>query len=67
MTLDIAASIPADWARTMTDPRAFADEQSRLAYTWTFLGLTKDVENDNDWFRASLANVLCSCSGLPRN
>jgi phenylpropionate dioxygenase-like ring-hydroxylating dioxygenase large terminal subunit len=47
--------IPADWARSMTDPQAFRREQDRLAHTWTFLGLTSDVANDGDWFRASLA------------
>jgi phenylpropionate dioxygenase-like ring-hydroxylating dioxygenase large terminal subunit len=47
--------IPADWARSMTDPQAFRQEQDRLSHTWTFLGLTSDVARDGDWFRASLA------------
>jgi hypothetical protein len=56
MTSGIAAAgIPSDWARTLTDPREFRREQSLLAHTWTFLGLTKDVAGDGDWFRASLA------------
>jgi phenylpropionate dioxygenase-like ring-hydroxylating dioxygenase large terminal subunit len=49
------ANIPADWARTLTDPQAFSREQSSLAYTWTLLGLAKDVASDGDWFRATLA------------
>ncbi len=47
--------IPADWARSMTDPQAFRREQDRLAHTWTFLGLTSELARDGDWFRASLA------------
>jgi phenylpropionate dioxygenase-like ring-hydroxylating dioxygenase large terminal subunit len=49
------AGIPADWAHTTTDPQEFRREQDRLAHVWTFLGLTKDVARDGDWFRASLA------------
>jgi len=45
----------ADWARTLTDPQAFAHEQRCLGYAWTFLGFTGDVAKDGDWFRASLA------------
>lgn len=45
----------ADWARTLTDPQAFAHEQRCLGHVWTFLGFTGDVEKDGDWFRASLA------------
>lgn len=44
-----------DWARTLVDPLAFAHEQRCLSFAWTFLGFTHDVENDGDWFRASLA------------
>jgi phenylpropionate dioxygenase-like ring-hydroxylating dioxygenase large terminal subunit len=47
--------IPADWARTLTDPHAFRREQDRLTHIWTFLGLTRDAARDGDWFRASLA------------
>jgi phenylpropionate dioxygenase-like ring-hydroxylating dioxygenase large terminal subunit len=47
--------IPANWARSMTDPQAFRHEQERLAQVWTFLGLTSDLAKDGDWFRASLA------------
>lgn len=46
---------PSDWCRTMIDPRDFNREQSCLSGVWTFLGFTKDVANDGDWFRASLA------------
>lgn len=45
----------ADWARTLTDPQAFAHEQRCLGYASTFLGFTGDVAKDGDWFRASLA------------
>ncbi len=47
--------IPSDWASAMTDPQAFRREQDRLSHVWTFLGLTRDVARDGDWFRASLA------------
>jgi phenylpropionate dioxygenase-like ring-hydroxylating dioxygenase large terminal subunit len=47
--------IPADWARSMTDPEGFRREQARLAHVWTFLGFTSDLANEGDWFRASLA------------
>jgi phenylpropionate dioxygenase-like ring-hydroxylating dioxygenase large terminal subunit len=43
-----------DWARTLTDPAAFAHEQAQLAKIWTLLGLTVDIPNDRDWFRATL-------------
>jgi phenylpropionate dioxygenase-like ring-hydroxylating dioxygenase large terminal subunit len=48
-------SLPADWARTLTDPQAFAHEQRCLAYVWTLLGLTRDLAKDGDWIRAFLA------------
>jgi phenylpropionate dioxygenase-like ring-hydroxylating dioxygenase large terminal subunit len=38
----------------LTDPAAFAHEQAQLARVWTLLGLTADVSNDGDWFRATL-------------
>ncbi|HVV62266.1 MAG TPA: SRPBCC family protein [Pseudolabrys sp.] len=53
--LAFGETIPATWARTATDPEAFAREQEKLSHLWTFLGFTKDVANDGDWFRASLA------------
>jgi phenylpropionate dioxygenase-like ring-hydroxylating dioxygenase large terminal subunit len=54
-TQSISDRIPGDWAQTLTDPQAFAREQDRLSHLWTFLGFTKDVANDGDWFRARLA------------
>ena len=48
-------NIPANWTRAIVDPAAFVEEQRRLAYVWTFLGMTSDVEKDGDWFRASIA------------
>jgi phenylpropionate dioxygenase-like ring-hydroxylating dioxygenase large terminal subunit len=38
----------------MTDPAAFAHEQAQLGRVWTVLGLTSDLPNDGDWFRATL-------------
>ena len=49
------AGIPPAWARTLVDQTAFDDEQTRLAYVWTFLGFDKDAAKDGDWFRATLA------------
>jgi len=43
-----------DWARALTDPAEFAHEQEQLGRQWTLLGLTTDVANDGDWFRATL-------------
>ena len=48
-------NMPADWTRAIVDPTAFAEEQGRLAHVWTFLGMTTDLANDGDWFRASIA------------
>jgi len=50
-----AAGIPADWASSLVDARAFRREQHKLAHVWTFLGFAHDAENDGDWFRAVLA------------
>jgi phenylpropionate dioxygenase-like ring-hydroxylating dioxygenase large terminal subunit len=44
------------WAASLTDPAVFAHEQAQLAQVWTFLGLTTDIPNDGDWFRASLGD-----------
>lgn len=44
-----------DWTRPLVDPQAFAHEQRCLSHVWTFLGLTTDLVQDGDWFRASLA------------
>src|SRR5260370_2238755 len=55
MTPPASNAMPADWARALVDPNAFAAEQARLAHVWTFLGLTRDVARDGDWFCASLA------------
>jgi len=55
MTGGIVNIMSADWARTLVDPAAFEDEQACLGQVWTFLGLTSDLANDGDWFRATLA------------
>jgi len=47
-------TIDPSWARTLTDPAAFAHEQAQLAPVWTLLGLATDIPNDGDWFRATL-------------
>ncbi|MCT0199978.1 Rieske 2Fe-2S domain-containing protein [Synechococcus sp. CS-1325] len=41
----------------MRDPEAFANEQAALGQTWTLLGLSTDIPNDNDWIRCSLGGV----------
>lgn len=51
----ISDTVQSTWAQTPLDKAAFEREQARLAHVWTFLGLAKDVPNDGDWFRASLA------------
>jgi phenylpropionate dioxygenase-like ring-hydroxylating dioxygenase large terminal subunit len=50
----VAESLPADWGRSTYDSEAFGEEQCRFAHVWTFLGLTSDVERENDWLRASI-------------
>jgi len=44
-----------NWPDTLVDEAAFRREQAQLARVWTFLGHTRDVANDGDWFRTSLA------------
>jgi len=44
-----------DWARSLSNPEAFANEQACFRPIWTLLGLTTDIPNDNDWIRCSLA------------
>ena len=44
----------ANWARALTDDQAFKLEQDRLGSVWTLLGITHDLKNENDWFRAML-------------
>jgi phenylpropionate dioxygenase-like ring-hydroxylating dioxygenase large terminal subunit len=36
------------------DEHAFRREQKALAHTWTLLGVTGELENDNDWLRGRL-------------
>ena len=55
MTSPASDTMPADWARTLVDPAAFAAEQARLAHVWTFLGVTAHLSRDGDWITASLA------------
>jgi phenylpropionate dioxygenase-like ring-hydroxylating dioxygenase large terminal subunit len=43
-----------DWARSLSDPEVFAEEQRRLGRFWTFLGVTTDLRKDGDWIRATL-------------
>mgnify|MGYP003351359145 CR=1 FL=1 len=49
------AAFGATWAQELLDPGVFRAEQERLAHAWTFLGLTRDLAHDGDWFRASIA------------
>src|SRR5260221_3026828 len=48
-------AMPADWARALVSPDAFAQEQARLAHVWTCLGCTQDLARDGDWIRGSIA------------
>jgi len=43
-----------DWARSLSNSEAFANEQACFRPIWTVLGLTTDIPNDNDWIRCSL-------------
>ena len=46
---------PAQWSREFTDPEVLRAERERLgARCWTFLGFTRDLQNDGDWIRADL-------------
>ena len=46
---------PAQWSREFTDPEVLKAEQEKLgARCWTFLGFTRDLQNDGDWIRADL-------------
>jgi phenylpropionate dioxygenase-like ring-hydroxylating dioxygenase large terminal subunit len=47
-------AIRANWARALVDDQAFKHEQDRLGHVWTLLGITHDLKNDGDWFRATL-------------
>jgi phenylpropionate dioxygenase-like ring-hydroxylating dioxygenase large terminal subunit len=49
------SDVSPDWARSLTDPQLFREEQRTLAHVWTFLGLADDVARDGDWMRASIA------------
>lgn len=44
----------ANWARSLSDDQAFKLEQDRLGNVWTLLGITRDLEKDGDWIRATL-------------
>jgi phenylpropionate dioxygenase-like ring-hydroxylating dioxygenase large terminal subunit len=44
-----------NWPDTLVDEAAFRREQAQLARVWTFLGHTRDVAQDGDWFRTNLA------------
>jgi phenylpropionate dioxygenase-like ring-hydroxylating dioxygenase large terminal subunit len=48
-------NIPANWAQPLVDQNAFEAEQVRLRHIWTFLGLTRDLAKDGDWFRTTIA------------
>lgn len=50
----VGNTISPNWARSLTDPAAFAQEQAQLGRIWTLLGLTTDLANDGDWLRATL-------------
>lgn len=37
------------WTRTLVEESAFAEEQTKLAGVWTFLGLTSDLNEEDAW------------------
>jgi phenylpropionate dioxygenase-like ring-hydroxylating dioxygenase large terminal subunit len=43
-----------NWARTLTDAKSFEREQAQLGKIWTLLGVSNDVADDGDWFRATI-------------
>jgi phenylpropionate dioxygenase-like ring-hydroxylating dioxygenase large terminal subunit len=43
-----------NWPDTLIDQAEFRREQSQLSRVWTFVGLSRDVGKDGDWFRATL-------------
>lgn len=45
---------PADWAKAMTDPAAFAEEQATIGHVWNFLGFASEIPATNDWFTVQL-------------
>lgn len=47
-------NISPSWAWALIDDRAFREEQAILGHCWTLLGITPDLKNDGDWFRATL-------------
>lgn len=48
------ANISPEWARAISDDRAFREEQAMLGHCWTLLGITPDLKKDGDWFRTTL-------------
>jgi phenylpropionate dioxygenase-like ring-hydroxylating dioxygenase large terminal subunit len=43
-----------NWPQTLIDSEQFRREQAQLSRVWTFLGLSSDISEDGDWFRATL-------------
>jgi hypothetical protein len=43
-----------NWARALTDDVEFKHEQAALGRCWTLVGISHDLKNDGDWFRATL-------------
>ncbi len=42
------------WAEAFKSQPAFREEQARIGKVWTLLGFAQDIDNDGDWFRATL-------------
>jgi phenylpropionate dioxygenase-like ring-hydroxylating dioxygenase large terminal subunit len=56
MTANVPPGVaePSDWTKAIVDPAEFAREREQLGHFWTFLGLTRDLAKDGDWFRSTL-------------
>jgi hypothetical protein len=47
-------NISPNWALALTGDQEFKEEQAALGRCWTLLGVTPDLKDDGDWFRATL-------------
>ncbi len=45
---------PADWAKAMTDPAAFAQEQAMIGHVWISWAFASGNPATNDWFTVQL-------------
>jgi phenylpropionate dioxygenase-like ring-hydroxylating dioxygenase large terminal subunit len=52
--VDARKTISPGWARSTIDSEAFRMEQERFAHVWTFLCLSTDLANEDDWIRTTI-------------